>query len=50
MPEEPHAQARVSALLFTVAWGANHFVPLLLIYRVRLALSPTAPPRRTVAG
>jgi len=25
-------------VLFAVAWGANHFVPLLLVYRARLAL------------
>ncbi len=30
---------RVALLLFAVAWGANHFVPLLLVYRTRLALS-----------
>jgi predicted MFS family arabinose efflux permease len=30
---------RVALLLFAVAWGANHFVPLLLVYRARLALS-----------
>jgi MFS family permease len=29
----------VALLLFAVAWGANHFVPLLLVYRARLALS-----------
>jgi hypothetical protein len=32
---------RVAALLFAAAWGANHFAPLLLVYRVRLQLSPT---------
>jgi hypothetical protein len=26
--------------VFAVAWGANHFVPLLLVYRARLALEP----------
>jgi MFS family permease len=31
---------RVALLLFAVAWGANHFVPMLLVYRARLALSP----------
>jgi MFS family permease len=31
---------RVAWLLFAVAWGTNHFVPLLLVYRARLALSP----------
>ncbi len=30
---------RVAALLFAVAWGSNHFVPLLLVYRARLRLS-----------
>jgi MFS family permease len=30
---------RVAMLLAAVAWGANHFVPLLLVYRARLALS-----------
>ncbi|HET6284824.1 MAG TPA: MFS transporter [Polyangia bacterium] len=33
--------ARVALLLFAAAWGANHFAPLLLVYRVRLQLSPT---------
>jgi MFS family permease len=31
---------RVAWLLFAVAWGTNHFVPLLIVYRARLALSP----------
>ena len=30
---------RVAWLLFAAAWGTNHFVPLLLVYRARLALS-----------
>ena len=30
---------RVARLLFAVAWGSNHFVPLLLVYRARLRLS-----------
>ncbi len=30
---------RVPLLLFAVAWGTNHFVPLLVVYRARLALS-----------
>jgi MFS family permease len=30
---------RVGVLLFAVGWGANHFVPLLLVYRTRLSLS-----------
>ena len=31
---------RVGVLLFAAAWGANHFVPLLLVYRARMNLSP----------
>ncbi len=31
---------RAAILLFVVAWGSNHFVPLLLVYRARLGLSP----------
>lgn len=31
---------RVGLLLFAVGWGANHFAPLLLVYRTRLNLSP----------
>jgi MFS family permease len=34
------AWSRVAVLLFAVGWGANHFVPLLLVYRERLRLSP----------
>jgi MFS family permease len=34
------SSGRVAALLFAVAWGTNHFVPLLLVYRVSLQLSP----------
>jgi MFS family permease len=30
-------------LLFAVGWGANHFVPLLLVYRQRMALDAAAP-------
>ena len=33
------ASASTAILLFMVAWGANHFVPLLLVYRARLGLS-----------
>jgi hypothetical protein len=33
--------ARVAFLLFAVAWGTNHFVPLLPLYRAELGLSPT---------
>lgn len=42
---DPDARAwqRVGLLLFAVGWGANHFVPLLLVYRQRLGLDPTAP-------
>jgi hypothetical protein len=32
----------VAALLVAVAWGANHFVPLLPVYRATLGLSATA--------
>jgi MFS family permease len=35
------ASARVAWLLFAVAWGTNHFVPLLPLYRGVLGLSPT---------
>ena len=31
---------RVGVLLFAVGWGTNHFVPLLLVYRTRMNLSP----------
>jgi hypothetical protein len=33
------SSGRVARLLFAVAWGSNHFVPLLLVYRARLRLS-----------
>jgi Major Facilitator Superfamily len=33
----------VGLLLFAVGWGANHFAPLLLMYRKRLALDAAAP-------
>lgn len=33
---------RVSFLLFTAGWGANHFAPMLLVYRRELGLSPAA--------
>jgi MFS family permease len=39
---EVNRTGRVAALLFVVAWGTNHFVPLLPLYRDRLGLSPTA--------
>lgn len=39
-PRGIHAQAwrGPGLVLFAVAWGANHFVPLLLVYRAQLAL------------
>ena len=37
------AWQRVGWLLFAVGWGANHFAPLLLVYRQRLALDAAAP-------
>jgi MFS family permease len=37
----PGPAAVVAFLLFAVAWGANHFVPLLPVYRAVLGLSPT---------
>jgi MFS family permease len=45
-PADPigaRAWRRVGLLLFAVGWGANSFVPLLLVYRVRLALDAAAP-------
>jgi MFS family permease len=42
-PIATHAWRRAGLLLFAVAWGANHFVPLLLVYRQRLALDAAAP-------
>lgn len=41
-PIAAHAWRRVGLLLFAVAWGANHVVPLLLVYRQRLALDAAA--------
>lgn len=41
-PAGARAWRRVGLLLFAVAWGANHFVPLLLVYRQRLALDAAA--------
>lgn len=32
---------RVELLLLSAGWGANHFASLLLVYRARLAFSPT---------
>jgi len=34
---------RIAVLLFAIGWGTNHFVSLLLMYRDRLALGPSAP-------
>ena len=34
---------RIALLLFAIGWGTNHFVSLLLMYRDRLALGPSAP-------
>lgn len=39
----PTGWRRVALLLFAVGWGANHFGALLLVYRERLHLDPTAP-------
>jgi MFS family permease len=39
-PSPLSAWARVALLLFAAGWGANHFVPLLLVYRERMRLSP----------
>lgn len=40
---DPRAWRRAGLLLFAVGWGANHFVPLLLVYRARLGLDAAAP-------
>src|SRR5262245_5076761 len=40
---DPRAWQRIGLLLFAVAWGANHFVPLLQTYRARLGLDAAAP-------
>jgi hypothetical protein len=42
-PIDARAWRRVGLLLFAVGWGANSFVPLLLVYRARLALDAAAP-------
>lgn len=42
-PGDSRAWQRVGLLLFAVGWGANHFAPLLLVYRERLALDAAAP-------
>lgn len=42
-PGDPRAWRRAGLLLFAVGWGANHFVPLLLVYRARLGLDAAAP-------
>ncbi len=36
------ASTRTGLLLFAVAWGTNHFVPLLVVYRAELRLSAVA--------
>jgi MFS family permease len=43
-PAEPGARdwQRVALLLFASGWGANHFAPLLLVYRDRLGLDAAA--------
>lgn len=40
-PDVMIADAPIAFLLFAAAWGANHFVPLLLVYRTQLGLTPT---------
>jgi len=42
-PVDARAWRRVGLLLCAIGWGANHFVPLLLVYRQRLALDASAP-------
>src|ERR1043166_6278148 len=42
-PGDARAWKRVGLLLLAVGWGANHFVPLLLVYRQRLGLDAAAP-------
>jgi MFS family permease len=42
-PADSQAWQRVGLVLFAVGWGANHIAPLLLVYRVRLALDASAP-------
>jgi MFS transporter len=42
-PGDSRAWQRAGLLLFAVGWGANHFVPLLLVYRARLGLDAAAP-------
>jgi MFS family permease len=34
---------RIALLLFSIGWGTNHFVSLLLMYRARLSLDAAAP-------
>jgi len=41
-PTGARAWRRVGLLLFAVGWGANHIAPLLLVYRVQLALDAAA--------
>jgi hypothetical protein len=42
-PASARAWQRVGLVLFASGWGANHFTPLLLVYRERLALDAAAP-------
>jgi MFS family permease len=39
----PNEWRKVAALLFAIGWGANHFAPLLPVYRRTLALDAAAP-------
>jgi MFS transporter len=38
--DEPRDERRLTLALFAVAWGANQFTPLLLIYRERFGFGP----------
>jgi MFS transporter len=40
---DSRAWQRVGLVLFAVGWGANHFAPLLSVYRQRLGLDAAAP-------
>jgi MFS family permease len=42
-PSTSRRWRRVAAVLFTVGWGANHFAPLLPVYRKALDLDAAAP-------
>ena len=43
LPPDPRSWQRVAAVLFAIGWGANHFAPLLPVYRRTLDLDPAAP-------